>query len=156
MSVRHFGPRLGKVCSEFMASGIKSNTIVCGRDVCLHSCVRDLGRVTVNTRLVNSHQHEQTGWCLFAFLHRLLFCVCTSVVHLSVYVCVCVKCIVSLALQLFTSSNWPRSIAVSSSQWKCCLSSLICIKIVRKSIQLPVFPGYGTYCTGLTYSIVQT
>lgn len=61
MSVRHFGPRLGKVCSEFMASGIKSNTIVCGRDVCLHSCVRDLGRVTVNTRLVNSHQHEQTG-----------------------------------------------------------------------------------------------
>lgn len=30
--------------------------------VCVfYYCTRDLGRVTVNTRLVNSHQQEQTG-----------------------------------------------------------------------------------------------
>lgn len=55
--------------------------------VCVfYYCTRDLGRVTVNTRLVNSHQQEQTGWCLFAFLPRLYFCLCSSV---SSHACVC-------------------------------------------------------------------
>lgn len=55
--------------------------------VCVfYYCTRDLGRVTVNTRLVNSHQQEQTGWCLFAFLPRLYFCLCSGV---SSHACVC-------------------------------------------------------------------
>ena len=39
--------------------------------VCFHLCVRDIGRVTVNNSLVNSHQQEQTGWCFSADLLRL-------------------------------------------------------------------------------------
>lgn len=39
--------------------------------VCLHLCIRDFGGVTINVSVVNSHQPEQTGRCLF--LRRSVF-----------------------------------------------------------------------------------
>lgn len=66
--------------------------------VCVfYYCTRDLGRVTVNTRLVNSHQQEQTGWCLFAFLPRLFLSVLQCVIS-----CMCLRNIYYLTLQVFT------------------------------------------------------
>lgn len=79
--------------------------------VCVfYYCTRDLGRVTVNTRLVNSHQQEQTGWCLFAFLPRLFLSVLQCVIS-----CMCLRNIYYLTLQVFTIPQLKLALKRSSS-----------------------------------------
>lgn len=94
-----FGRELKKtVCTESLVSYVTSGTIWFCVCVCVfYYCTRDLGRVTVNTRLVNSHQQEQTGWCLFAFLPRLFLSVLQCVIS-----CMCLRNIYYLTLQVFT------------------------------------------------------
>lgn len=76
---------------------IRHDLILCVCVCVFYYCTRDLGRVTVNTRLVNSHQQEQTGWCLFAFLPRLFLSVLQCVIS-----CMCLRNIYYLTLQVFT------------------------------------------------------
>lgn len=107
-----FGRELKKtVCTESLASYVTSGTIWFCVCVCVfYYCTRDLGRVTVNTRLVNSHQQEQTGWCLFAFLPRLFLSVLQCVIS-----CMCLRNIYYLTLQVFTIPQLKLALKRSSS-----------------------------------------
>jgi len=73
--------------------------------VCFHSCVGDLGRVTINNRLVNSHQHQSS------LMSRSIVCSSSS------------------------SSSWmSRSIVCSSSSSSSWMSrSIVCSSSMSRS-----------------------
>ncbi len=146
-----FGSRLEKLCSEFLASGVKSNTIVCrhGINVCVFALVRQGSWKSDSKHQTGKQPPARTDRRMFVCVSPVTVFVC---VHLCIHLChcMCVKYIyylspLKLALKhcLFLASLLKNSMHTTPS-----VSS---VSVFRRNPQLQYwFLGFEMVSNGFS------